>query len=305
MVFVTILLGLLPSFMMVALGGVIRNRLSETAWQGLDRLNFEILFPTLIFVAASSRPIALAELGRIGPMVWAILLVGVAVGYGARRFGPERFVDFAGAWQTAWRFNTAMAFVAVMTLPEPPLGLLAVAVGMAIPMANVFAVMALSRGSGSAWGTFRRVVTNPFLIASVSGVIVGVSGVTIPGVIMAPLEMLAQAAIPVALISVGATMNWGALARLDRFSGILCATKLVVLPLVTASVCFMCSVDPLLAGTLTLFAALPTASAAHVLAAGFGADRELSATLVAQSTLLSAVTLPLWITVITLLFSEA
>ncbi|MBT8412459.1 MAG: AEC family transporter, partial [Octadecabacter sp.] len=259
MVFVTILLGLLPSFAMVGLGGVVRNRLSLNAWQGLDRLNFEILFPALIFVAASGRPIAIAEVVRIGPAVWAILLAGVCVGYLARRFGPERFVDFAGAWQTAWRFNTAMAFVAVMTLPEPPVGLLAVAVGMAIPMANVFAVTALSRGSGSVWQTVKRVARNPFLIASVSGVAVGLSGVIIPDVIMAPLEMLAQAAIPVALISVGATMNWGALARLDRFSAIICATKLVILPALTFATCLVLRVDPALAATLTMFAALPTA----------------------------------------------
>lgn len=302
MVFVTILLGLLPSFAMVGLGGIVRNRLSVNAWQGLDRLNFEVLFPALIFVAASGRPIAISEVVRIGPAVWAILLAGGGVGYLARRFGPERFVDFAGAWQTAWRFNTAMAFVAVMTLPEPPVGLLAVAVGMAIPMANVFAVTALSRGSGSVWQTVKRVARNPFLMASVAGVAVGLSGVLVPDVVMAPLEMLAQAAIPVALISVGATMNWGALARLDRFSGIICATKLVILPALTFAACLVWRVDPALAATLTMFAALPTASAAHVLAAGFGADRALSATLVAQSTLLAAATLPAWITVITLTF---
>jgi predicted permease len=60
------------------------------------------------------------------------------------------------------------------------------------------------------------------------------------------------------------------------------------------------SLSPTVAATLVLFAAMPTASAAHVLAAGFGADRQWPATLVAQTTLLSAVTLPLWITVIEL-----
>lgn len=302
MVFVSIFLGLLPSFLMVALGGLVRGRLSVNAWQGLDRLNFEILFPALIFVAASSRPIAIADVLRIGPAVWAILLAGLVLGFLARRFGPERFVDFAGAWQTAWRFNTAMAFVAVETLAKPPLAELAVAVGMAIPMANVFAVTALSRGSGSLGQTLRKVASNPFLIASVSGVCVGISGIAIPSPIMAPLEMLSRAAIPVALISVGATMNWGALARLDRFSTILCATKLVALPGLTIAACLILAPEPALAQTLALFAALPTASAAHVLAAGFGADRELAATLVAQSTLLAAATLPLWITVIALLF---
>lgn len=302
MVFVSILLGLLPSFLMVILGGLVRNRLSVNAWQGLDKLNFEILFPTLIFVAASQRPINVGDILRIGPAVWAILATGLVVGYTARRFGPERFLDFAGAWQTAWRFNTALAFVAVTTLSSPPIGELAVAVGMAIPVANVFAVSALSRGSGSIWQTLKKVATNPFLIASVSGVLVGLSGITIPAPLLAPLEMVAQAAIPVALISVGATMNWGALAKLDRFSGILCTTKLAVLPALTMTTCWLLGTDPVLATTLTLFASMPTASASHVLAAGFGADRELSATLVAQSTLLGAATLPLWITLIEVVF---
>jgi hypothetical protein len=302
MVFFTILLGLLPSFLMVVLGGLLRGRLSRDAWQGLDKLNFEVLFPALIFVAASSRPIAVVDILRIGPAVWAILFTGLALGYLARRFGPERFVDFAGAWQTAWRFNTAMAFVAVATLSAPPLGELAVAVGLAIPMANLLAVSALSRGSGSLGQTLKRIATNPFLIASISGVIVGLTGLAIPTPIMAPLEMLSRAAIPVALISVGATMNWGALARLDRFSGIICSTKLIALPALTFATCKIFSVDPAIARTLTLFAAMPTASAAHVLAGGFGADRRLAATLVAQSTLLAALTLPPWITLIELSF---
>ena len=37
--------------------------------------------------------------------------------------------------------------------------------------------------------------------------------------------------------------------------------------------------------------------AAHVLAAGFGADRKLAAPLIAQTTILSAATLPIWMTV--------
>lgn len=302
MVFLTILLGLLPSFLMVCLGGLIRNRLSAGAWQGLDRLNFEILFPTLIFVAASSRPIAVADILRIGPAAWGILLVSLSVGYLARRFGPARFTDFAGAWQTAWRFNTALGFVAIETLSGKPVGILAVTVGMAIPMANVFAVTALSRGSGDLRQTMKKVATNPFLLASSSGVLVGLSGITIPGPVMAPLEMLSRAAIPVALISVGATMNWGALARLDRFSGIIVATKLIVTPAATFTACLLFHADPAIAATLILFSALPTASAAHVLAAGFGADRELSATLVAQTTLLATVTLPVWITLAELVF---
>ncbi len=301
MVFVTIIFGLLPSFLMVILGGVLRPRLSANAWQGLDKLNFEILFPALIFVAASSRPLSPSDLLGIGPAVWLILSAGLVLGYLARPFGPERFRDYAGAWQTAWRFNTAMGFVAITTIVGAPAGILAVAVGMAIPVANMFAVLALSRGAGSWKSTFVKIITNPFLIASLAGVAVGLTGLKIHPVLMAPLEMLSRAAIPIALISVGATMNWGALARLNRFSAIIVGTKLIALPALTFIVCFVLDVETLLASTLVLFAALPTATAAHVLASGFAADREFAATLVAQSTLLSAATLPLWITAVTLL----
>ena len=302
MIFVTILLGLLPSFLMVALGGLLRPRLSENAWQGLDKLNFEILFPALIFVAASSRPLDVSDLLGIGPAVWMILSAGLVLGYLARPFGPERFRDFAGAWQIAWRFNTAMGFVAIALVTGAPAGILAVAVGMAIPVANMFAVLGLSRGAGDWKSTLLKIVSNPFLIASLSGVAVGLTGVQIHSVLMAPLEMLSQAAIPVALISLGATMNWGALAKLNLFSGIIVGTKLIALPALTMIACLALGVETFLASTLVLFASLPTATAAHILASGFGADRELAATLVAQSTLLSAITLPLWITAITLFF---
>jgi len=303
MTFFAILIGLLPSFLLVGLGGLLRNRLSTNAWQGLDKLNFEILFPALLFVAASQREIEVGAIITIAPIVWGLLAVGLGVGYLARRHGPERFLDFAGAWQTAWRFNTALAFIAIATTDKADAGVMAVCIGMAVPMANVFAVAGLSRGGSlGVWGSVKKVALNPFLLASLGGVLVGVSGIVIPAPVLAPLEMLAAAAIPIALISVGATMNWGALARLDRFSAHICATKLMVMPAAALGLSLGLGLAPSLAVVLVIWAALPTASAAHVLAAGFGADRELAATLVAQTTLLGAISLPVWITVATVLF---
>ncbi|MCZ4353016.1 AEC family transporter [Roseovarius aestuarii] len=298
MTFLLILSGLMPSFLLVGLGGLLRRRLSEYAWQGLDRLNFEILFPALLFVAASAREIELRTVVNIGPAVWAILALGLLAGYGARRFGPARFLDFAGGWQTAWRFNSALGFVAIAALPGADAALMAVAVGMAVPVANLFAVSALSRGGALGFGaTVRRVALNPFLLASLGGVAMGLSGWHLPGPVLAPLQMLAAAAIPIALISIGATMNWYALARLNGFSAALCGVKLIVLPAAVCLTALIMGWQGVQVAAILVFAALPTASAAHVLAAGFGADRVLVATLIAQSTLLSAVSLPIWITV--------
>ncbi|WP_261397164.1 AEC family transporter [Leisingera aquaemixtae] len=301
MVFAVILMGLTPSFLMVGLGGMVRKRLAPQAWQGLDKLNFEVLFPALLFFAASGRPIAVSDLGRIGPAVWSILALAFGLGWLARRFGPEKILDFAGAWQTAWRFNTAIAFVALPSVGVELTGQMAVAIGMAVPVANVMAVTALSRGGSlSLRETAIKIALNPFLLASIAGVAVGLSGYRIPAPVLAPAEMLAHAAIPIALLSIGATMNWRALARLDLFNGYLCLVRLVLVPAIVLAACLLLGTEPGFAAVLVLFAALPTASAAHVLASAFGADRTLAATLIAQSTLLSAVTLPLWILTIKL-----
>ena len=293
-----LLTGLLPSFLLVLLGGALRKRLSENAWAGLDKLNFEILFPALLFTTAAARPIDPGQLLVVGPLVWAVLALGLGLGWLARPFGPARFLDFAGGWQVAWRFNTALGFVIVLALPSADVGLYSITIGLGIPMANLFAVMALSRGEGLALGAaLRKVLLNPFLLASLSGVIVGVSQITIPAPVLAPVTLLAQAAIPVALISIGATMDWKALGRLNRFSGVIVGTKLIVLPLAVTLTALALGATAPIVPVLVVFAALPTASAAHVLAAGFGADRRLAATLIAQTTLLSAVTLPLWMAV--------
>lgn len=303
MIFATILLGLIPSFLMVAIGGLVRKRLSSEAWQGLDKLNFEVLFPALLFFAACGRPIAPIEVLRIGPAVWGIMGIALVLGYFARSLGPQRFLDFAGAWQTSWRFNTAIAFVAVPAVAPDLVGLMAIAIGMAVPVANILAVSALSRGSSLGLvATLTKVLSNPFLIASIAGLAVGLSGYKLPAALLAPAEMLAKAAIPIALLSIGATMNWRALTRLDRFSGSLSLVRLVLVPAIVFALCLLLPDGSSLPAVFVLFAALPTASAAHVLASGFGADRQLVATLIAQSTLLAAFTLPLWILAIKLVF---
>lgn len=293
---VAIILALLPDFLLLAVGGIMRRVLPTPAWQGVDKLNFYLLFPSLIFASALRAAPSTADLTVMGLGVWAGMLLACGLAWFARGLGPERFLDFAGMWQTAWRFNTALAMVAVQVLPLRDRGLMAVAIGLAVPLANILAISALSRGNAMGWQkTVRQVLSNPFLIASVAGVSLSVLHVRPPHVVMGAIVQLSQAAIPMALLSIGSAVKWRALARMDRFEAALNAIKLVVLPTATLVVTTLLGIGPGPRLTLTIFAALPTASAAHVLASVYGADREKVATLIAQSTLLGCVTLPLWL----------
>ena len=291
-----VLLALLPDLMLLITGGLLRRAVPTSGWQGVDRLNFCLLFPALIFASALRSPPSMAELTVIGFGVWAGMLFACLLAWLVRGLGPATFLDFAGMWQTAWRFNTALAMVAVQALPTDYRGLMSIAVGLAVPVANVLAISALSRGRAMSWAqTLRQVLSNPFLIASVAGVSLSVLHIRPPGMAMEAVTKLSQAAVPMALLSIGASVNWRAMARMDRFEAALNTIKLLILPAATWLGATLLGVEPGPRMVLTLFAALPTASAAHVLASVYGADRERVATLIAQSTLLGCVTLPFWL----------
>lgn len=291
-----VLIALLPDFALILLGAVLRRQLSAAAWQGIDRLNYLVLFPALIFLATLGRTPTAADLLLIGPGVWAIMGLGLGLAWLARPLGPERFLDFAGMWQCSWRFNTALGFVAIQGFPDSYRAILSIAIGLAVPVANVLAVAGLSRGNALSFGhTVRQILLNPFFLASVAGLGLSMIGSRPPDLVLAPLERLSDAALPIAMVSIGAALRLEALARLDLFKLAINVIRLIILPGVTFAVTGLLGVEPAYRTVLVVFSALPSASAAHVLASVFGADREAVATVIAQTTFLGCVTLPLWL----------
>lgn len=291
-----VLIALLPDFALILLGALLRRQLSVAAWQGIDRLNYLLLFPALIFLATLGRVPTMADLLLIGPAVWSIMFLGMGLAWLARPLGPEKFLDFAGVWQCSWRFNTALGFVAIQGFPEEYRAILSIAVGLAIPVANVLAVAGLSRGNGMSFGKMVvQILLNPFFIASLTGLTFSVISFSPPALVLAPLERLSEAALPIAMLSIGAALRLEALARLDPFRLAVNAIRLVILPGVTFAVTWVLGVEPVYRTVLVVFAALPSASAAHVLASVFGADREAVATVIAQTTFLGVLTLPGWL----------
>lgn len=117
------------------------------------------------------------------------------------------------------------------------------------------------------------------------------------GVVIEAVVRVRLAAAPMALLSFGASVNWRVLPCMDRFEAALNANKLLLLPAATLFVATLLGVGPGPGPSLalTIFAALPTASTAHVLASVDGADSEQVAKVIAKSTLIRCMTLPLWL----------
>jgi hypothetical protein len=112
---------------------------------------------------------------------------------------------------------------------------------------------------------------------------------------MQTIGLLAQASLPMGLVVVGAGLRLDSLshARGHLWYGV--AVKLLALPALAWWLGGMLRLPPMQFEVALLFAALPMSTVAYVLAVRMGGDGRITAAQVAVTTLLSMLTLPLWL----------
>lgn len=275
------------------------KRFKPSLWQGLDALAYYVLFPALIFSAAATSAVTLQEVGSLGVLVWSLLIAGCVIAWPLVRLSELSYTDFAGVWQTTWRFNSGLAFVVAQALPGDALATMAVIVGLAVPVANILAVLVLShRSDDNLVARIKIVLRNPFFIASATGITASVLGAPLPEIPMQALSRIGSVAPVLILIVIGAALDWRMLLKLRIFDLGLHTVKLLILPAMAMALVTVAALSPYSAAAFIVFAALPTATAAPTLASQFGADKKRVATVTVQSTMLSLGTLPFWLLVI-------
>ncbi len=143
----------------------------------------------------------------------------------------------------------------------------------------------------------RAVARNPLVVATVLGGAWSVSGWTMPQAPHRLLELLAGAAGPCALVSIGAllaqpTPEGGATAPLEP----IIVAKLVVLPAICALLAFrVFALPPVWATTAVLLNALPTGTGPFMLAEFYGRDVARASRVMFVTTILSLVSVPVCI----------
>ncbi len=287
---------LLPDFLLIVLGlALVRfTKLNRSVWDGVERLVYFVLFPALLFSTTSRGHANLVDTRDLVLAGAAMLLLGIALAYGAfwaRNVDPR---CVASGVQTAFRFNSYIALaVADRVGGAPAVSLVAVLIAVGVPLCNVAAVWALARHAQSnVWGELLR---NPLLIATLSGLAVHALGWTLPAPVVPVLDRLGQASIALGLMTVGAGLQWRGLHRELPLGLWFLAIRHLLLPLAAMALAWALTLPPLQALVLVLFAAMPTASSAYVLAARMGGDGPYVAGLVSLSTVLGAISIPLFL----------
>lgn len=289
-----------PVFSLVLLGFVLRRlRLpGDEFWPYCERLVYFLLFPALLVTRLSVVPLT-GEL--IAALALALVIPTLVVSAGLLLLLP--LSDFPGhtfssVFQGAIRFNTYVALAVGAALePQRGLELTAIAAAFMIPLVNLLCVSVLvllgERRRPDWWLQLARgLSTNPLILACLAGLALNASGWQLPGFLADTAQLLGQTALPLGLLAVGAglvlRLSYGQLGAIALSS----AAKLVVLPLLAWLVCRWLETPPGPARIAVMFAALPTASSAYILARQMGGDHQTMAAIITVQTLVAMLTLP-------------
>lgn len=242
------------------------NLLGEHARPVLARLTFFVLSPFLLFVVLAEADVR-TLFSSLLP-VSAIAAVAVIAVYAViarlvwRRSVAETTIGSLSAGQVNSNnigIPLSLYLLGDAAFPAPVI-LLQLLVFTPITMAILDAV---TSGRSSFGKTVGRVVTNPIVIGSALGAAVSISGLELPEGVMAPAALVANACVPVLLISYGLSLYGqrvlGAHGR--RRDVVLASTlKLLVMPAIAWAVATLVFALPRAdVLVIVVLAALPTA----------------------------------------------
>ena len=149
-----------------------------------------------------------------------------------------------------------------------------------------------------------RPLVNPTSVATVVSIIMLFAGLHLPEYVMGIVEPLGDITIPLSMILVGVQLGGTDFRRLlsDKALLITSAIKLILAPALALLILTLLPVDPVVKLTSLLAVCFPSAVIGVAVAAQEKKNPQLMAEAVAVSTLLSVITLPVWIMIISYLY---
>ncbi|KPQ31099.1 MULTISPECIES: AEC family transporter [unclassified Halomonas] len=291
-----------PLFLLILLGAAlgVKRWPSDTFWPHIERLIYFVLFPAMLVATLATADVSQVPVTRL-----ALVLLGAMAIFGVLLWRLRTQLKltpaaFTSVFQGAVRFNTYVGVAGAAALHgSAGATTAAVAVALMVPVVNIMCVASFvaagTLGNTSLGKSIMALIKNPLILACLLGIALNLSGIGLPGWSHATVDLLGRAALPLGLVAVGVALRPAALLRVDR--GVLAtnSVKLILMPALVLGLSWLVGLDTVSRDVALLFAALPTATSAYILARQLGGDAELMAAIITGQTLLAMLTLPVWL----------
>ncbi|MDE2415009.1 MAG: AEC family transporter [Comamonadaceae bacterium] len=287
---------LFPDFSLILCGYLIcrYTPLNRSVWQPVESLVYYLLFPVLLFQSIIKSPINIGEAAGLIVAGVGTGLCGVVLAYSLPHLPwLGRHIDrrdHAAAAQVAFRFNSFI----VLALAERLAGaqgllMVAVLIGVCVPMFNVAAVWPMARAGQQ--GFVRELLRNPLIIATATGLAANLLGLRLPLWLEPTVSRIGAASLALGLMAAGAGMQFGLLTRSKLLSVSVLSIRHLAQPLIAWGFAHLLRLDATQTTVLMAFCAVSTASSCYVLAARMGYNGAYVAGLVTLSTVLGVASL--------------
>lgn len=300
------LLAIIPLFTLIGLGYLARRTILDvTMLPALNLFVYYFAVPALLFNAARQQTLDHLFNGpALAAFVLGTLLTALIAVLGSRYF-------FHCTSPTEWvmrGLNSVFANFAYMGIPLTFSLLGESAATISIILAGNLLIIggaqlcieALRQQSMSLkqiWNTLdRSLLRSPIFLSTVLGLCASGFDLALPKVIHTTLDMLAPAAIPVALFCLGASLQFRQTQTSFSELGWLIALKLLLHPALTYCAFYLLGVtDPAWLVATVLLTALPTGALVHVVAMRYDLFEQASSQIVVFSTLISLLSVTFWV----------
>lgn len=298
-----------PVFLVIVVGYIFgrTGMLTDGFNSSANKFIFRVCLPLMIFEDLSKADILTAFDGPLVIYSGAITVIAVAVIWiCAKLFIKDKTI--IGAFvQAAYRSSVAVMGFAFMMNIYGGIGLMPMIIIGCVPLYNILAVIVLTfegedaRESKDKVAKIKKaalgIIKNPIIIGIVCGCAGSLLGVYnyIPPILDKTISNLSQIATPVSLIVIGASFEGRKAIAKIKPTIACCLIKLIIMPVVfiPAAIGFGFRGEALLA--LIIMLGSPTTPSCYIMAKNMKNDGVLTSSVIAATTLISAVTLTFWI----------
>jgi malonate transporter len=303
-----VVVSLAPVVVLIAIGFIAGRAdwIRAEATKDLSNMIFLLLTPALLFRTMGRVRVEQLDFAPVGAYFLAVLVLFAATlliqGFNRRAAVLALAATFS---------NTVMIGIALAGLLYGPAGLVIILTLVSVHAlvlltgATVLLELAVAheaRSSGVALQPARHplatvlmalknALLHPVPLPIVAGLLFAQTGLALPAVIDKPLELLANAFGPLALVLVGVTLARTPVGRHWRAALVLVAVKNLVHPLLVFVLCRLLGVADLPTMVMVLAAALPIGANVFMFSQRYDVDQDLIATGAALSTVLAMFTL--------------
>jgi malonate transporter and related proteins len=294
----------LPVFGLIGIGYVARQTgfISERVGEGLSEFVFTLSLPCLIF-----RTLVRAEIPAVQPWgYWIAYFVGVAAVWFLATGIARRFFGLKGIPAVVAGFATGQANTVFVGVPmilkaygdegAVPLFLL---IAVHLPVTMTLATILAEGRRASPLLIVRRLLTHPIVVGILAGSICRPVAAYVPAPAWQVMDLLASAAVPCALISMGIALRRYGLQMGWKLPTVISFLKLIVHPLIVLLLAtYVFPMPPVWAGVAVLFASCPSGINAYLFAERYGEGVALASSAITLSTALALGTTLIWLRVL-------